>query len=281
MFRTEKTVVHPDWHALLKAYGLDVVRGVYESPLGREVAHSGTTEVREIELPDPSAAHPRTIFIKRYAFPTYASRWNGALRGTLFGRSKVRREFDNLAWLRAHGFDAPLPVAWGEERAGGWLTRSFLISEGIPEPVALDKFIRDTLPSQPPSLRHELIKALAGVTRRLHDAQFVHHDLFWRNIILSGGRLDHFALIDAHKGRVWSRWNGRRSRAADLAALDAPAPWYFRRTERLRFFLLYRGASRLASGDKALLRDVLRLAGPMRQRQLGRVDRSRRSKAPA
>ena len=278
MFRTDKMVVHPEWQALLQAHGLDTVRGVYENSAGRRVASSGTTEVREVELKAPHSAQPRVIFIKRYWFPSFASRWNGALRGTLLGRSKVRREFDNLAWLRAHGFDAPQPVAWGEERNGGWLTRSFLISEGIPEPLALSKFIRDTLPSRPASVRRELIERLAALTRRLHARRFVHHDLFWRNIILTGESLERFALIDAHKGRVWRAGAEQGSRAADLAALDAPAPWFFRRTERLRFFLRYRGHARLTPEDKALLRATLRLAEPMRERQLARVTGVKRAR---
>lgn len=278
MFRTEKTVVHPDWQTLLGAHDLVTVRGVYACSTGRAVASSRTTQVREIELAETDTARPRTLFIKRYWFPSFASRWNGALRGTFLGRSKVRREFDNLAWLRAHGFDAPRPVAWGEERNGGWLTRSLLISEGIPEPLALSKFIRDTLPSRPASVRRELIERLAALTRRLHEQRFVHHDLFWRNIILTGEALDRFALIDAHKGRVWRMGAEQRSRAADLAALDAPAPWFFRRTERLRFFLLYRGHARLTPEDRVLLRATLHHAEPMRERQLLRVGGGRRAR---
>jgi tRNA A-37 threonylcarbamoyl transferase component Bud32 len=272
-------VIHPEWQELLKVHGLNTVRGVYENSAGRSIASSGTTEVREVELRSKDSAQPRVIFIKRYWFPSFGSRWNGALRGTLFGRSKVRREFDNLAWLRAHGFDAPLPIAWGEERSGGWLARSLLISEGIPQPVALSKFIRDTLPSRPAATRRDLIERLAALTRRLHEQRFVHHDLFWRNIILTGETLERFALIDAHKGRVWRAGAAQQSRAADLAALDAPAPWYFRRTERLRFFLRYRGHARLTPEDKALLRATLRLAEPMRERQLARVTGVKRARS--
>ena len=57
----------------------------------------------------------------------------------------------------------------------------------------------------------------------------------------------------------------------DLAALDSPAPHFFRRAERLRFFLLYRNHRKLDAGDKSLLRLVLRLAEPLRERQLRRA----------
>jgi hypothetical protein len=33
-------VVHPDWQALLKAHGLDTMRGVYENSAGRAIASS-------------------------------------------------------------------------------------------------------------------------------------------------------------------------------------------------------------------------------------------------
>lgn len=275
MQRTDRTEIVPEWRGLLHAHSLSSVAAAYAREDGRVVAHSGTTQVRRIELAEGTGY--RTLFLKRYSFSTAADRWRGALRGTFLGRSKVRREFENLARLRAWGFEAPAPVAWGEERVGGWLARSFLISEGVPEPVPLDEFIRDVLSARPAevqrALRAELIDRVADLTRRLHDRRFVHYDLFWRNIIVSGSSLAHLAVIDAHKGRVWRSGTGGRSRAADLAALDAPAPQFFRRTERLRLFLRYRGHARLTGEDKALVRATLRAAAPMRERQSRRLAR--------
>jgi hypothetical protein len=108
----------------------------------------------------------------------------------------------------------------------------------------------------------------------MHEHRFVHHDCFWRNTPLSEKSLAHFSLIDSHKGRPWKSWAELPGRAKDLATLDSPAPWYFRRSERLRFFLAYRGHTRLTTSDKDLLRLVLRLAKPMRPGQLNRVCRA-------
>jgi hypothetical protein len=72
-----------------------------------------------------------------------------------------------------------------------------------------------------------------------------------------------------------------RSRAKDLATLDAPAPGFFRRTERLRFFLRYRGHATLANEDKKLIDLVLRVAEPMRATQLRRVANARPQREPA
>lgn len=253
MFATSKLVVAPDWqpHLLAPRFG-----DLWTLP-GDVVKRGKSVDVQRCQLGN------RLVFLKRYWVTHPNQLASGITRGTLFGRSKVRREFDNLQRLRAWGLDAPAPVAWGEERCAGWLVRCFLVSEAVADPLPLDVFIR-THP------RRELIDRLAVYVRRLHDHRFEHHDLYWRNIILTGAALDHFYLIDAHRGRCW-RDHGERSRAHDLATLDAPAPGYFRRTERLRFLLRYLNQSRLDSAAKALARHTLALAEPMRDRQLARV----------
>ena len=273
MLLRSKTVIAPGWEAWLHQHGLDSVGGVYRLDSGEPIKRSGSVEVRRVHLGAGSTA--RTVFIKKYWIGKLSQLWSGMFRGTLFGRAKARGEYENLARLRDWQLDAPEPVAYGEERRAGWLLRSFLISESVPEPTPLHEFIRDRLPVLPAKARRHtrraLIENLARYTRRLHERGFVHHDYFWRNILLSGGDLTRFFLIDAHKGRSWRPGEAQQCRAKDLAALDAPAPNFFRRTERLRFFLQYRGHRRLDAEDKALLRLALKLAGPMREKQLQRA----------
>ena len=234
-----------DWQPLLRAHGLDSVAAVYELEAGTVVTKTGTTEVRRVELGD------RAVFIKKYWVTKPNQIISGLTRGVVFGKSKVRREFDNLLRLRAWGLDAPAPVAFGEERRAGILVRSCLISEAV-DGRSVDKNV-------------DLMK-LADYIRRLHDHHFVHCDLFWRNIIVSGNS---FFLIDAHKGHLWR--NELAGRAHDLATLDAPAPWFFRRTQRLRFLLRYLNRPKLTAADKQLVRLTLKLAAPLRERQLARV----------
>ncbi len=253
-----KLVVAPEWRPVLQKRRLDTVAAVYACEPGTVVAHSRSTEVRRVELGD------RIVFIKKYWVTKPSQIISGVSRGAVFGKSKVRREFDNLARLRAWGMDAPAPVAYGEERRAGCLVRSCLISEAIPEARAFDELIRGG---------YRDVVPLADYVRRLHDHRFVHCDLFWRNIILSGSSLDHFYLIDAHKGHIWR--NELAGRAHDLATLDAPAPWFFRRTERLRFLRRYLGRAKLTAADKKLARLVLNLAAPLRDRQLRRVRSAR------
>lgn len=277
MFQTDRVVIVPEWRTRLAAQGLDTVEAVYRLREGTVITRSSSTEVRRMVCGKGTEA--RTVFIKKYWVEHPRQLWSGLWRGTFLGRSKVRQEFENLARLRTWGLDAPAPVAYGERRRGRWLVRSFLMSEGVPDPLPLDLFIRDQLPKLPPAVarrqRRELIERLADYTRRMHERRFVHHDYFWRNILLTGGQLDHFFLIDAHKGCVW--WPGQAgiSRARDLAALDAPAPRFFRRTERLRFFLRYLGSEKLGRRGRSLLRRTLRLAEPQRLRQYQRVEKAR------
>jgi tRNA A-37 threonylcarbamoyl transferase component Bud32 len=269
----QRTVIAPGWEELLRAEGLDTVAGVYRLTAGQVFLRTGSTEVRRVELGSGPGA--RTVFIKKYWIGRTAQLWSGMFRGTFLGTPKARREYENLRLLRQWELDAPAPVAFGEERSAGWLMRSFLISEAVPDPMPLHVFIRDRLPSLPAAEaareRAKLLERLADATRRLHDRHFVHHDYFWRNILLSQARTEHFFLIDAHKGRSWYPGESRRARARDLAALDAPAAQFFRQTERLRFFLRYCGCQRLDRPAKRLLRLVLRLAAPMRDKQLRRV----------
>lgn len=274
MWLTGQVVMTGGWQSLLEAHGLADVAGVFASVLGERVAGGGSSEVRRLVLSGPDGS-TRCVYLKKYWIRRPRQLWSGMLRGTFFGRSKVRQEYENLVLLRACGLGAPTPVAFGEFRRVRWLLRSFLITEGVPQAVPLDEWIRNRWPAMEPRearrVRAELLTNLAEATRRMHDAGFVHHDYFWRNIILSGTRVDTFHLIDAHKGRRRAGGLGVRHRVKDLACLDAPAPWFFRRSERLRFYLRYAGQDRLTGPDKALIRQVLALAHPMRERQVGRV----------
>jgi tRNA A-37 threonylcarbamoyl transferase component Bud32 len=279
VFRPEKMVVARDWEKVMRANKLDSLAALYSRADGKIATRSGTTEVRRLTLVFEGTERP--VYLKKYWANTFSQLWSGALRGTFFGISKARREFENLARLRSWGLDAPAPVAYGEERKFGWMTRSFLVSEEIPQPMSLGAFIRDVLSQMPDEERRkkkrELIQHLARTTRRLHEHRFAHHDLFWRNIILSGLNLEHFFLIDAHKGNTSLPWNEFRRRAHDLAALDSPAAFFFSRTERLRFFLAYLQEPRLNQKNKKLLRRVLSIAAPMRSQQLRRVQNAGRT----
>jgi tRNA A-37 threonylcarbamoyl transferase component Bud32 len=275
MRHTEKVECQPEWQPVLAAGQLRGVAEVYHMATGEPITRSRTSEVRKLDVCRDGVA--TTLYIKKYWAPTWKHIWRGVFRGTLLRSSKVQREYVNLKRLRALGFDAAEPVAYGEERCCGFLVRSYLVSAGIPDPVALDVYISGVLTelcsADKARVRWELIERLADYTRCLHGQGFVHYDYFWRNIILSGGKPDRFFLIDAHKGCQKSISRMHVFRAVDLAALDSAAPAFFRRSERLRFFLRYRNHLRLTREDKTLIKRILDDARPLRTRQLERIRR--------
>jgi tRNA A-37 threonylcarbamoyl transferase component Bud32 len=276
MLSTAKLVIAPDWQPVLHTHKFDRFDALWNLS-GEVVKRSNSTEVLRVVLDG------HAVFLKKYWVTNLNQFLSGITRGALFGTSKVQCEFENMQRLRAWGLDAPTPVAWGEQRRAGWLVRSVLVSEGIPDPLPLDRYIvcdqtqgASVVPSSSYKRHRELIDRLADYVRRLHEHKFEHHDLYWRNIILSGDALTHFYLLDAHKGRIWDQKCEREARAHDLATLDAPAPAFFRRTERLRFLLRYLDKRRLDEETKELARLTSVLAEPMRERQLARVREARR-----
>lgn len=271
--KRQRIIITTGWENFLRRHHLDNLAAVFASNEGEIVTYSRTTEVRRLTFTDGDGT--RVLFLKKYSFENFRQAWKGAFRGVFLGRSKARREYENLRLLQTLGIGAATAIAFGEQRRHGWLQRCFLLTEAIAEPLPLDLFIRDFLQSgtatEQGERRRNLIENLAAFTQRMHRQAFAHHDLFWRNIIQNQNRPDCFYLIDAPKGRCWSRFFANRSRAKDLATLDAAAEAFFRRSERLRFFLKYTGRTKLSSADKNLVRRILQIAAPLRALQLRRV----------
>lgn len=273
MLRSQYLHFAPGWEVRLRAAGLETFEPAFLCEQGTVVRRSGSSEVRRVEIEVAGAR--QVLFLKKSWVTRWAQLRSRVFRGMFFGASQVRREFANLERLHTWQLTEATPVAFGEERRAGWLWRSFLITTGIPEPMSVDAFIRDVLPRLPGAAgrsgRHELLRQVARLTRVLHARQFTHGDLYWRNLVIADNDPAQLSLIDMPRGRQHLRELGIAARAADLAALDAPAPWFFRRTERLRFLLDYRQTRRLDADGKKLIRQVLKLAEPMRRKQLAHV----------
>lgn len=273
MLRRQYLHFAPGWEARLRTAGLGTFEAAFLCEQGTVVRRSGSSEVRRVAVEVDGGR--QVLFLKKSWVTRWAQLRSRVFRGMLFGASRVRREFANLACLREWQLTEATPVAFGEERRAGWLWRSFLITTGIREPMPVDAFIRDALPrlsgAAGRSGRGELLRQVARLTRSMHARQFTHGDLYWRNLVIADNDPARLSLIDMPRGRRHLRELRVAARAADLAALDAPAPWFFRRSERLRFLLDYRQTRRLDAGGKELIRQVLKLAEPMRRKQLAHV----------
>lgn len=91
---------------------------------------------------------------------------------------------------------------------------------------------------------------LAEAVNRLHGFGFVHSDLKWRNILVSGGAKPKVHLIDCPQGcRMWGP-RLRRGIIKDLVCLDKVARRVLSKSDRLRFYLAYKQKSGLVAADK-------------------------------
>lgn len=179
--------------------------------------------------------------------------------------SKARCEVRNYAVFAGLGIPCAQPVAWGEEFDRlGRLRRALIITRAIAGARTLVEFWRElTKVEVGPgwAIRRKLGQQLAAMTRRLHDAQFHHRDLVWRNILVTAEEPTEPKLwwIDCPRGGTsWWPWPQQRQRVKDLASLDKSAVQCCTRAERLGFVKAYLQRSRLDAETKALAKAVLR-----------------------
>jgi len=271
--------VEPAWAGLFRQAGLGSVRDIMTTTRGRVVSWDRKREKNDVLLVELERdGEPVRFFIKRY----YTFQWQKilrrAFRGNLLPPSMVRKEFDNLKRLGRLGFDVPEMIGYGEERYAGGLVLAVLISREIPNAVGLDALAREswTAPGPDPRrpARHRLMESLAEVTRRMHEAGFEHHDYFFRNLMVRRDDATRVHILDCPRGMRWPRFLMSWRCLHDLATLDAASGAMFSRTDRLRFFLRYRGQTRLSAPDRKLIRRILRRAEPMRQRQVQRLSQA-------
>lgn len=284
MLTTERLVIDPPFRERLAAAKLDSVARVLACRGDHLAAWSRTSDAVRVDLPDARHA----IFVKRYHYPRWRNRIKGFFRGVFLGASRARTEYRNLRRMRQAGILAVRPIAYGERRVLHFLCSSFLITEAVPDAVSLATFTK-TYGRQPRvgaslRIRHEILRGLAREIRRMHDAGFVHRDLFWRNVLVRpmGPEKFEFCFLDASVGRRIRvpRWR-REKIVQDLAALSVLAPDFCSRADQLRFMRHYLGTDTLTPDDRAWLLEVQRHWAKYREAETVRFDRGRVFDAPA
>lgn len=239
-------------------------------------AWSRTTDTIYVHLDDGRT----TLYVKRYHYPRWRHRFRAMFRGTFFGSSRAASEFRTLSLMRQLGIQAVRPVAYGERRIGHFVRSCFLITEGVPDAMPLSAFIKQFADHRSTAravrLRREILSALARQIRHMHEAGFVHFDLFWRNVLIRALPDDRFEFyfIDASVGRR-IRLPQRRleSIVGDLAALGAAAPHFCSKADQLRFLLEYFDADALSPDKRQWLRRVQTQSDRLRPAELERIRR--------
>ena len=195
---------------------------------------------------------PLEVYFKAYARRRHL--FDGFARQSL-GRVEARN-LENFGQL---GIRTPKVVAWGARRSLAGLASelSFLITEAVPESLALrDYWAGLDLPLDP-VLRQKVIDELATQTRKLHAARFFHQDLKWRNLLVDGDT--NVWWIDCPNGYTSGLApRQRHGRIKDLATLDIVAKERCTEQERLRFVQVYLNEMKVTKNVKSWSKRVVR-----------------------
>lgn len=198
------------------------------------------------------AVGDKRYFVKRY--------WAAGKRMRRYvGRTRIRAEWENLLYFEQLGIPTAPVVGYGQEYDRGVFKRGALITEelaGTEDLATLAKRgfegLRDSGWVRTVSIQ------VARHTLTLHEQNFVHTDLKWRNILVNTEGLPRVYLIDCPSGRKVPGPLLQRGIVKDLACLDKVAKYTLSRTQRLRFYLMYANRRRTGPEDRARIGKILR-----------------------
>ena len=199
------------------------------------------------------------VRVERDGVSYYVKRYRQGGKGLrrYLGRPRIKAEWQNLKRFEKWGIPTAHVLAWGLERRLGLFDRGAMVTRELPQTrdLAIMAYERDSLLSDTSWVRR-ISQQVAEITRRMHDHHFVHNDLKWRNLLVD--QAGQVFLIDCPSGAFWWGPLLRYRIDKDLACLDKVASKVLTRSQRLRFYLQYRGRERLSAGDKRRVRRILK-----------------------
>ena len=247
--------VHPEYADSFRKAGLASIEAIFEFSGDENLAKKNLASHRS-RIKFRLAGFEKALFLKRYnRVPVI-----GQIKNWLCHRARASTAaYDRMPGkeLSRYGISTPKTIAYGDQWAGLFEKRSFIVMEEI----AGDS-LEEKLPAcfyEPKSanghrLKCGFIARLADFVKAFHETEFRHRDLYLCHIFLSGE--NDFHLIDMHrafKPGVLSE----RYRLKDLTQLHYSAPGrVISQTDRIRFYLRYCGKNKLDKNDRLFLRKV-------------------------
>jgi hypothetical protein len=222
------------------------------------------------------------VVIRGQEHPLYVKRFNAfSLRyriGSLFASSRAFRSLQGAAILRKARIPTATPVAAVEYRTWGALTKSFFISEAIPDGETTDAYwSRELRPLRGRGgieRRRGFLRALAKLFRSLHAQHVYHNDLKDANILAAedgSANSVSFFLLDFEGVKCYSRLSKRR-RLKNLVQLNRTLGRHLRHPEKLYFLKAYLES---AANDRTLKRRLI--SKVLRQTRRVEVIKARRA----
>jgi len=213
------------------------------------------------------------IYLKRY-HPTGAR----ATAKSVVRVSRARQEWTMARALEAAEIPTAHPIAWAERRRGRVVTDAAYVCRGLVGAVDFVPFLRTSAPDPSAKdhrdLRRSLLRRLARLARRQHDAGIDHPDLHSGNVLVTEGE-DGPALhvIDLHGAFDRGRSLGVKRRILLLAKLLHSLREVAGRSARLRFLRRYAEDGGLPDVRAAFAATERRLREIERRRRRSRVRR--------
>jgi heptose I phosphotransferase len=240
---------------LLCANGLDSFERVMSLTGGRVVRDFPGRQTVRVELKAPGGG-TQAVFLKRYAAAYLTGRrWWQRRFGFDGGADEAMREWRNIRQMNALGIKTAEPIALGQERSAGMVTRSFLMTAEIVDAVEGSAFAERLAPQQ----RRGLMRHVGELIRRFHTAGFVHKDFYLGHILIVPGAIEpELFLIDLQRVVkpccFRERWIAKDLGALAYSSLRAGVTW----TDLMRLYLEYCQQARLGPSEKRLARRVAR-----------------------
>ncbi|MCL6271618.1 heptose kinase [Sansalvadorimonas sp. 2012CJ34-2] len=174
------------------------------------------------------------------------------------GKSRLRGEWHNLKLFSQLGISTAQLVAFGEERCLLRAGKGALITASLPDSVDLAELAsREDARLKDPKWVATVSNQIACFTKKLHNYNFAHNDLKWRNILVTNDSLSpQVFFIDCPTGQRWFGPFLSYRIIKDLACLDKLGKKYLSNTQRLKFYKQYKGIDRLSSKDKKAVKKI-------------------------
>lgn len=195
---------------------------------GNIKAKSGHSHVVRAMLPIEGTM--RSVYIKKQT--NYATAFSRFLHRT---SSLCRREYANItAWHRI-GLPTMDAVYCAEVRNP---LRGILMTLALEGYQPLDAYLAAALPDA----RKQMLEATARLTRRIHDAGWVHRCFFPKHVFVSTTTTtDPLKMIDLEKAR--KAWLGVRDYSRDLGSFVRRIEWHSDAEQQIFFDAYFGGTS--------------------------------------
>lgn len=178
------------------------------------------------------------------------------------GPSRIKTEWRNLLFFKHLGIQTADIIGYGEERLWGIFQRGAMITQELEATYDLKSLQEQQSPLlKNPAWVAQISQQIAQNTRLLHQHEFVHNDLKWRNILVTTDHNPQVFFIDCPLGGFWPSLLLKPFRnyriIKDLACLDKVAKYNLRKSQRLAFYKTYSQCHKLTAKHKQQIRKIL------------------------